>query len=333
LNAANSASYEFDRACLVQRNTVQRRWFSHAFAWIISLWLICRESASAEDFALQQIAPDVFAHQGAIAETDAFNQGDIANLGFVIGERGVAVIDAGGSVEIGRRFLSAIRKITDKPILYVLNTHEHPDHVFGDAAFATSGATFVGHKNLPRALAARGPYYLKRFQSILGDAAIAEVRLIPPTLLVDGSLSLDLGGRTLELKSWPPMHTDCDLTVYDPQTRTLFAGDLVFSGHLPVIDGSLKGWLAGLAALTAVPAERVMPGHGPIDEPWPAALNDERRYFLKLSQDIKDLLAHGDDLRHAADSAASAERDKWRLFEIYNKRNATAAYAEYEWDP
>jgi quinoprotein relay system zinc metallohydrolase 2 len=311
----------------------QWRRFASAFAMIVAFWLVCAGSAAAEDFALQQIAPGVFAHQGAIAETDAINQGDIANLGFVIGERGVAVIDAGGSVEVGRRFLAAIRKVTDKPILYVVNTHEHPDHVFGDAAFAATGATFVGHKNLPRALAARGPYYLKRFQSILGDAAIAEVRIIAPSVLVDGSRTLDLGGRTLELKSWPPMHTDCDLTAYDPQTRTLFAGDLVFSGHLPVIDGSLKGWLSGLDALAALPAERVMPGHGPIDEPWPAALNDERRYFLKLSQDIKDLLARGEDLRRAADSAAAAERDKWRLFEVYNKRNATAAYAEYEWGP
>jgi len=310
----------------------QWRRLASAFAMIVAFW-VCAGSAAAEDFALQQIAPGVFAHQGAIAETDAINQGDIANLGFVIGERGVAVIDAGGSVEVGRRFLAAIRKVTDKPILYVVNTHEHPDHVFGDAAFAATGATFVGHKNLPRALAARGPYYLKRFQSILGDAAIAEVRIIAPSVLVDGSRTLDLGGRTLELKSWPPMHTDCDLTAYDPQTRTLFAGDLVFSGHLPVIDGSLKGWLSGLDALAAVPAERVMPGHGPIDEPWPAALNDERRYFLKLSQDIKDLLARGEDLRRAADSAAAAERDKWRLFEVYNKRNATAAYAEYEWGP
>jgi quinoprotein relay system zinc metallohydrolase 2 len=333
LEAVISASDKFDESYLVQRNRNQSKRISLAFAGVISFWLLGAGLASSADFALQQIAPGVFAHQGAIAETDAFNQGDIANLAFVIGERGVAVIDAGGSVEVGRRLLAAIRKVTDKPILYVINTHEHPDHVFGDAAFSATGATFVGHKNLPRALAARGPYYLKRFQLILGDAAIAEVRLIPPSVLVDGSMSLDLGGRALELKSWPPMHTDCDLTVYDSQSRTLFAGDLVFNGHLPVIDGSLKGWLSSLDALAAVPAERVMPGHGPIDEAWPAALNDERRYFLKLSQDIKDLLARGDDIRSAAESAAAAEQEKWRLFEVYNKRNATAAYAEYEWDP
>ncbi len=289
--------------------------------------------AAADEFALQQIAPGVYAHQGAVAETDSLNQGDIANLGFVIGARGVAVIDAGGSVVVGRRFLAAIRATTDKPILYVINTHEHPDHVFGDAAFLGTGAAFVGHKNLPRALLQRGAFYLKRFRAILGDAAINQVRLVTPTLRVSDTLSLDLGGRTLVLKAWPPAHTDCDLTIYDPQTRTLFAGDLLFNGHLPVIDGSIKGWLALLGGLAAIPALRAVPGHGPPSQPWPAALNDERRYFETLTRDIKAALAKGDDMRRAADAAAAAEKPKWRLFDAYNARNAADAYAEYEWEP
>ena len=290
-------------------------------------------AARAADFALQQIAPGVYAHQGAVAEEDAINQGDIANLAVVIGARGLAVIDAGGSVAVGRRFLAAIRAITDKPILYLINTHEHPDHVFGDAAFATPGVAFVGHKNLPRALAARGAFYLKRFRSILGDEAIREVRLVTPTILVDKEMTLDLGDRKLVLQAWPPAHTDCDLTIYDPETRTLFAGDLVFSGHLPVIDGSIKGWLGLLDALAAIPALWVVPGHGPLSEPWPAALADERRYFERLKKDIEAALASGEDMRRAADAAAASERDKWRLFDDYNARNAAAAYAEFEWDP
>jgi quinoprotein relay system zinc metallohydrolase 2 len=304
-----------------------------AYAIVGVCLLALAPRAAADDFALQQIAPGVYAHQGAVAETDAINQGDIANLGVVIGARGVAVIDAGGSVAVGRRFLAAIRKVTDKPILYVVNTHEHPDHVFGDAAFADTGAVFVGHRNLARALAARGPFYLKRFRSILGDAAIDEVQIIAPTLTVEDQLSLDLGDRQLQLRAWGPGHTDCDLTLYDLQSRILFAGDLVFTGHLPVIDGSIKGWMAELDALAAVPAAAVVPGHGALAQPWPQAIQDERRYFLKLTGDVKAALGAGDDLRKAADSSGASERDKWRLFDVYNARNATAAYAEYEWDP
>lgn len=304
--------------------------FALAFLWLM---LPAPVAAAADDFALQQIAPGVYAHPGAIAVADTINQGDIANLALVIGERGVAVIDAGGSVEVGRRFLAAIRSVTDKPILYVVNTHEHPDHVFGDAAFANLGAVFVGHKNLPRALAQRGPFYLKRFRSVLGDAAMDEVRIVTPTLLVADQMTLDLGGRALTLQAWGPGHTDCDLTVYDPQSRTLFAGDLVFSGHLPIIDGSIKGWIGELAALREIPALQVVPGHGPVVQPWPAALADQARYFETLTHDVKGALASGQDLRHAADTAGAQERAHWRLFDVYNARNATAAYAEYEWDP
>ena len=285
-----------------------------------------------ERLPIQEIAPGVFAHAGAIALMSEKNEGDIANIGFIIGEKGVAVIDTGGSVAVGERLLAAIRATTDRPILFVINTHEHPDHVFGNAAFDGLGATFVGHRNLPRALAARGAFYMKAFRKIIGGALVDEVRIIPPTLLVEDRLTLDLGGRSLELRAWPPAHTDCDLTVYDPATRTLFAGDLVFVGHLPIIDGSLKGWLADLDALAAIPAARVVPGHGPLGLPWPAALDGERAYFAGLARDVKASIARGEPIDVAAKKAGQSQRDDWRLFDDYNARNATAAYSEYEWE-
>jgi quinoprotein relay system zinc metallohydrolase 2 len=288
---------------------------------------------AAEPLAVQALAPGVYAHEGVIAMPGEGGQvDDIADLGFVVGDKGVAVIDAGGSVETGRRWLAAIRAVTDKPILYVINTHEHPDHVFGDAAFEATGAAFVGHRNEPRALAARESFYRKNYSRFLGEAAMAEVRFIAPSVLVDDTLELDLGGRKLALRAWGPAHTDCDLTVYDPASRILFAGDLVFSGHVPVLDGSLKGWLAALDGLKAIPAERVVPGHGPVGEPWPAALDAERAYLSQLAGDVRAFVKRGADIGEAAREAGAEQRPKWRLFDEYNPRNATAAYAEFEWE-
>ena len=283
-------------------------------------------------FQVEEVAPGVFAHKGAIALMSEENEGDIANIGFVVGDEGVAVIDTGGSVPVGEHLLAAIRARTDKPVLFVINTHEHPDHVFGNAAFEGLGATFVGHHNLPRALAARGAFYRKAFRRIIGDALVDQVKIVPPTLLVKDRLTLDLGGRSLVLQAWPPAHTDCDLTVFDTATRTLFSGDLVFVGHLPIIDGSLKGWLSDLDGLAAVPAVRVVPGHGAVGLSWPAALDDERAYLAGLARDVKAFIARGDPVGVAAKQAGQELRDDWRLFDDYNARNATAAYSEYEWD-
>jgi quinoprotein relay system zinc metallohydrolase 2 len=309
-------------------------------AWLIgaliATFAVSASSALRADtlspLPVQEVAPGVFVHTGEIALMSEENLGDIANIGFVIGDKGVAVVDTGGSVPIGERLLAAIHAHTDKPILYVINTHEHPDHVFGNAAFDAIGATFVGHRNLPRALTMRGEFYLKAFRRIIGDKLVGEVKLIPPTLTVVDRLTLDLGGRTLELQAWPTAHTDCDLTVLDTATRTLFAGDLVFVGHLPIIDGSLKGWLKVLDALAQVPAVRVVPGHGPIGLPWPQALDSERAYFERLAKDVKTSIAKGEPVEAADKSAGQSQRDDWRLFDEYNGRNATAAYSEYEWD-
>jgi quinoprotein relay system zinc metallohydrolase 2 len=287
--------------------------------------------AQPQELEVSEIAPGVFVHLGQIALMTRDNEGDIANLGFIVGNDAVAVIDTGGSVREGRQLLAAIRAHTEKPIRYVINTHAHPDHLFGNAAFEQAGASFVGARNLPRALATRGPHYIEAFRQIMGAELIDEVRLVPPSVLVDDSLTLDLGGRSLLLQAWPPAHSDCDLTVYDEQTRTLLAGDLVFVTHVPVMDGSLHGWRGLLDKLAALPAQRVVPGHGPVGN-WPAALDDERRYLDTLAADIRRMIAEGRPITEAANSAAASERPRWRLFDDYNARNATAAFSEMEWE-
>ena len=288
-------------------------------------------AADLQPLAVELVAPGVYVHIGVMEPMTPANEGAIANIGFIVGRDAVAVIDSGGSVREGRELLAAIRQQTDKPIRYVINTHGHPDHVFGNAAFASEGATFVGHKNLARAMAARGQFYLDSFRHVIGDELMKDVSIIAPAQAVDGTTELDVGDRRLVLRAWPAAHTDNDLTVLDATTGTLFGGDLVFVRHIPIVDGSIRGWLAALDILAPLPALRVVPGHGPVTE-WPGALADERRYLETLSKDIRASIARGEPLMAASQKAAAAERSRWVLFDEYNTRNATAAFSEMEWE-
>lgn len=280
--------------------------------------------------SIDQVGSGIYVHSGEIALMSGANDGAIANVGFVVGAKGVAVIDTGGSVREGRRLLSAIRQITDEPVLYVINTHAHPDHVFGNAAFLPP-AVFVGSHNLPRQVMERGPYYLKSFRPAMGSL-LDEVRILPPSVTVDDELQLDLGDRMLTLRAWRASHSDSDLTVFDERTGILFAGDLVFLRHIPVLDGSIRGWLKTINELARLPAKSVVPGHGPPSAPWPAALDPEKTYLERLQSDCRDLIKRGVPIAAASELAAASEKSHWDLFKEYNARNATAAFSELEWE-
>jgi quinoprotein relay system zinc metallohydrolase 2 len=300
---------------------------------VLMLAMSVHAPVHAQDaFNVTEVSPGVFVHQGRYEIFTPRNSGDTSNNGFIIGRDGVAVVDTGGSPRVGAELLAAIRARTKLPIKYVINTHMHPDHVFGNVSFEAEKPVFVGHAKLRRALAARAERYLAINKELLGDAFEGE-RIIPPTELVKDHLELDLGERKLFVQAHATAHTDNDVTVLDEKTGTMFLGDLLFSKHVPALDGSIRGWLTLIDTLKArQDIKLAVPGHGPASMAWPTAIAAEQRYLNKIADDVRGMIKQGKTLADAAQTAGLSEKDAWLLFKEYNARNVSAAFAELEWE-
>lgn len=297
------------------------------------VWAQSCAVAGESPLAVSEIAPGVYVHHGRIETMAAGNAGDIANIGFIVGEKCVAVIDTGGSPAVGRALEAAVAERTKRPVCYVINTHAHPDHVLGNAAFKEGeGVTFIAHEDYAQALGARMQIYRQRF-SALYDEPVKRGDFVAPDRTVSDTLTLDLGGRALALRAYSTAHTNSDLTVLDRATGTLWAGDLLFVEHVPIVDGSLKGWLTVLGELEDIEGvEKAVPGHGPSSVEWPEALRAEERYLRTLLAEIRQVIAEGGTIEDAIEQVGYSLKDCWLLFDDYHRRNVTAAYAELEWE-
>jgi quinoprotein relay system zinc metallohydrolase 2 len=280
---------------------------------------------------VDELAPGVYVHRGAQLPLDAPGHDDIANIGFIVGSRCVAVIDTGGSVRIGFGLRAAVRRRTSLPICYVINTHIHVDHVLGNEAFKDDHPSFVGHAALAQAMVRSRPYFVKEYAQDLDVPATSE-QVIGPDRLVETALTLDLGERPLRLRAWPTAHTDCDLTVFDQKTSTLWTGDLLFIGRLPALDGSLVGWIAALDRLAAQRVKLAVPGHGPPTPHMGVALAQERRYLESLLSGVRRELAAGESLQDAMSHVGGDEKSEWLLWDEVHPRNVARAYEELEWE-
>lgn len=117
-----------------------------------------------ESFDLKQVAEGNYLHRGIHVEFTHPQHDDIANIGFIIGDKCIAVVDTGGSVTIGQKLLSSIREISELPICYVINTHVHFDHILGNLAFQNETTQFVGHSQLTSAIEKNRDFFLRQFK-------------------------------------------------------------------------------------------------------------------------------------------------------------------------
>jgi glyoxylase-like metal-dependent hydrolase (beta-lactamase superfamily II) len=160
-------------------------------------------ATAATPLPTTQIAPGIYVHAGVPDEASAANEDAIANVGFIVGDTSVLVVDPGGCAREGEGLRAAIREVTDRPIRFVVLTHVHPDHIFGAAAFKDDSPEFVGHAKLPGALAQRGAFYLRNLRRALGEAADGS-EIVVPTRLVATSAAFDLGQRVGIVKAHGP---------------------------------------------------------------------------------------------------------------------------------
>jgi glyoxylase-like metal-dependent hydrolase (beta-lactamase superfamily II) len=184
---------------------------------------------------------------------------------------------------------------------------------------------------LREALARDRDFFVKQYGGDL-DSPPGVDQIIAPDRLVQSELELDLGGRILKLRAWPKAHTDCDLTILDVQTRTLWTGDLLFHQRLPALDGSVKGWLSVIVELAQTPAALVVPGHGPLTHDLASALVPERQYLQALVDGVRGEIAAGKPMDDAIAHVGLAEKSQWILWENVHQHNVARAFEELEWE-
>jgi quinoprotein relay system zinc metallohydrolase 2 len=302
---------------------------------ILTLFFVTSCSASQAKHPsvgiLEDIGDGIYVHYGEHLDIDTGYQGDICNLSVVVGSKGVAVIDTGGSLKVGQQLRAAISEVTKLPILYVINTHVHPDHIFGNAAFIADKPTFVGHEKLGEAMQLRTEAYATLNERYLGEDAKGS-DIVIPTMTVKTSLELDLGDRVLTLTAYPVAHTNTDITVIDSKSKTLFAGDLLFIERTPVVEGDIKGLMTTLGKLKTEDVKQVVPGHGPHSKDWKQAIDNELHYLNVLITDIRTAIENDVGLEKTMDTAAASEKDKWILFNVANRRNVITIYPALEWE-
>ena len=277
---------------------------------------------------MEEFQPGLFVHVGRHEEMLPENHGDIGNSGFIVGDHSVAVIDPGGSAVAARTLMSRIRQITDLPIDYLILTHFHPDHVAGASVFAEATHT-IAHHHYIRAVAQRSVFYIERFADLM-ESTSPEAFGVPDTVVED-SLVIDLGNRELELVAHAVGHTDNDLSVYDRNTETLWASDLIFVERMPSLDGSLTGWLNVLEQLNAANYPYVVPGHGR-PSAWRDAVDPQWDYLKTLKKSVKKAISNGKTLSQVLEPGAIDSAGEWLLRDTQHFTNITKAYIELEWE-
>jgi len=293
------------------------------------LWSIATSAASLEIKPVK-VTDSVYAVIGDLGNQSYENDGLNANLGFVVGNDAVLVINTGPSRRVAEALHAAIQRITDKPVKWVVNVNSQNHYWHGNDYFQKLGATLVAHAEADRLMRSQGPDQLASIRNTLKDKA-NDTKMAFPTETFTDSRSILLGRTTVELHHYGSAHTPGDIAVWLPQSGVLFSGDLGFTGRillvLPV--GSTAGWVKSYDSLAALKPRKVVPGHGNVGTL--ADIERDTRDYLKVLRDgARRIFEAGGSLDDAVNKVDQSRYKNLQNFDLAARRNMNLVYQEIE---
>ena len=253
----------------------------------------------------------------------------LTNAGIIVGDDSVLIIDSLRVPSFARDLIKDVKDITDKPIQFVIDTHSHWDHSWGNEEFPD--ATIIGHKNCYAEMVdvEWNEQWRKKVTSS-NDPWSEEgniVNITPPNMTFETSMQLYFGGRELDLKYFGRAHTSGDIYIHLPKEKIVFTGDVAQDGGVPYLgDCYPVDWPDTDNKLAALPIERFMSGHGPIGDH--KALEGARDFIHNLVDSVKSAIADGQNSVQASESVITQltpEYGNWRSFDRIGE-NLTSVY-------
>lgn len=300
--------------------------------WLAALVVLAMVAPGTRAQEALTLAEGVHVFVGDTGEPSPANRGRIGNIGFVVGDRGTVMINAGASYRHGRALLAAAERIGGKPVVLVVLTQPVQEFVLGAAAFADQGIPVLAHRASAELIAARCENCVHNLRALLGEDEMAGTRPQPPDQRIEASTTIEAGGRDLELIHPGWGSSPGDLVVRDARSGVVFAGTLVAVGRVPELrDGDPAGWLDALARLQALArlgSGRIVPGYGP---PVSAdALDATRDYIADTEARVRALFDTGTPLSAMVQAAHLPRYAGWAVYEPVHGRNVQLRYLAHE---
>jgi glyoxylase-like metal-dependent hydrolase (beta-lactamase superfamily II) len=270
-----------------------------------SLLLIAILFASISSLSAQDKPVEFTTFQ--LSDTVYMLKGRGGNVGISTGEDGLYIIDD-QLKPITAQLLQAIRKISDKPIRIVLNTHYHADHVGGNEAIGDAGAVIISHDNIRKRMTT------EQVSIFMQTTTPPYTRGALPIVTFNDRLSLHMNGETATAYYVANGHTDGDSIIHFPVSNVIHMGDMFFNGLYPYVDldagGSMQGLVAAadLALSMADDSTRIIPGHGPLG--MTEDLKNYRDYLIQASANVQELINRDMDLQQIIAAEPTKEWDE-----------------------